>query len=144
MNSFKIIVLLIAASVTANLHAQEKNLAQNNFMACKIFFEPSITSFHLEDFARQYNAECADVFEVDKAIDLRQVDLSKPPLNPETFTFRPTIQNLFDSPSFQLGEYDNFAGRFKFSNPAFYEANKSSILSSGYQDFICPTGGANF
>ncbi len=139
------ITLVLLASIGA--YAQVvKNTSAEEFLSCKINFEPTVSILDIEHFTRQFLTNCATDFEVDKAIQPELLDQNLMRYNPNyyAFEFRPSIQDIFDAPTFQLGPYDNFEQQFRFSNPAFYEANKNTVLSSGYQDFICPTGGINF
>ena len=141
-----ICLLLVFVSGTISI-AQNLQTTTTDFLSeCRINFQPSTTTLDLEQLTRQFLSNCSTNFEVDKVVETSKFDQKLLKYNSQVyaFDFRPTIQNVFDVPTFQLGIYNEFEQKFRFSNPAFYEANNNTVLSSGYQSFICPTGGINF
>lgn len=143
-NTFCLLLFIVSGHIS---FAQNLQTTTGDFLSeCRINFQPSTTTLDLEQLTRQFLSNCSTTFEVDKVVETKKFDQNLLKYNPlaYSFDFRPTIQNVFDVPTFQLGIYNEFEQQFRFANPAFYEANNNTILSSGYQTFICPTGGANF
>lgn len=138
MKVFNIGILIIMMCIWNTVKAQDNELpAILNSSSCEINFTPSITTTDLELFVKQYNATCANPLEVDLILKTDQVNFRRlPSVYDPSQDVIPSQHNYYQSPSLQIGNYSDFQGRFQWSNLAFYEANRSSIMSSGYETFI--------
>jgi hypothetical protein len=120
------------------INAQQNNVPSvlDNF-SCEINFTPSITTTDLEYFVKQYNATCANPLEVDLVVKADRINFRRLPsvYNPATDII-PSVQQHYGVPDVVLGGDGNIFGqRFRMDNLAFYEANRGTILTSGYELF---------
>lgn len=112
--------------------------------SCKVNFTPSVSEADLESLVREFNQHCVGTFQLDQAINIENINFKRLPevYDPQSDII-PSIEQHYGVPAFQIGGYySQFGGRFKLSNLAFYEANRNSILSSGYESF--PSFDRNF
>ena len=144
--SRNIIGILIATLCICRVAGQQHSLSlygNTSFLELDLKFKPSLNASDLEQFVREFNKK-QNIFELDTAIKTQHIDFSGSNYVIDQDILRPSIQNVFQSPKFQLGNYNNLEGAYRFKNPAFYEANRSSIMSFGVQDFVPPSGGTGF
>ncbi len=133
-----ILTLVLTISIAITSCAQETSRpAIFDISSCQIAFRPSLTHIDLESFVKEFNSECRNPLEVDLVLKTDQINFRKLPTYYEpSEEIIPSIQNYFQVPTFQFGNYNEFENTFRLKNLAFYEANRSSILSSGYETFI--------
>jgi hypothetical protein len=133
-------VLTLVFAICASILVQAQQMqtpAIFDLNSCQINFEPSFTTADLEAFVKEFNNDCMNPLQVDLVLKSDQIDFRRLPVHFEPTTdILPSLQNYFQVPNFQFGNYNEFESGYRLSNLAFYEANRSSILSSGYETFI--------
>jgi hypothetical protein len=135
----KIVLTLALVICTFTVVKAQENTVPTifNIDSCQIAFKPSITHADLEIFVKEFNSDCRNPLEVDLVLKTDQINFKKLPAYYEpSKEIIPSIQNYFYVPTFQFGNYNEFENTYRLKNLAFYEANRSSILSAGYETFI--------
>lgn len=138
MKAFLILTFMVMWCLPSQVKAQEDYAPTVlNSFSCEINFTPSITTADLELFVKKYNATCANPLEVDLVVKADQINFKRLPsvYDPATDII-PSVQQHYGVPDIILGGNGNIFGqRFRMDNLAFYEANRGTILTSGYELF---------
>ncbi len=136
MDSKKICILVFIAFIGIRGVSQNNatTLPFINEATCDINFEPTISVADLELFAKCFVYKSPEVT-AQSTIKNNQINFRKLPLLITNDEFA-TVENSYREPLIFFGEYDFEFANSKTNNLAFFEANRNSVMASGFSIFL--------